>query len=156
MRLNKYEAKEYRAARMEQVLSGKGLYIYENNSDGDLILPRPTASGMRAVPARQQFQGDDYYMQMVKTNQLRLIKQLVSPQEQEMAEQKKLNEGTVAQDQLLLDQPATFTNEGQVEFVAPQAGLPPLTEQVPPTVVEGQDVLLTEEPLDGLEIDIED
>ncbi len=161
MRLNRYEAREYRKKRMKQVFAGKGLFIYENNSDGDLILPRPTTSGMRAVLARQQFQGDDYYMQMVRTNELRLIKTLISAEEEDMkkklneeteAKKKKLNEETEANNQLLLDQPAKFTHEGQVEYVAPQDKLS-LNEQAPPT--KQNDVLLTEEPLDGLEIDLE-
>lgn len=145
MRLSKYETRELRAAKMKMALEGHGKYVYENNTGGDLILPKPTSSGQRNISKGQQFQGDDYYMQMVKSNDLRLVRTIQSPQqEQTMNEQK-----------LILDQPETFTDKGQVEFVTPEDGQPlnetPKSEQTNETT----DVLLNEAPIDGLEIDID-
>jgi hypothetical protein len=137
-KFNKYEKKEVRAETMRTVQQGAGLYLFENRLNGDLTLPRPTKSGVRIVGPKQQFQGDNYYMQMVRTGELRLIKELVSPerqQEQLMEEQK-----------LILDQPERVTNKGQTEHVVdnstPRQKLNERNDEDQP------DVLLNESPAD--------
>lgn len=110
-KFNKYEKKEIRRTNIEKAMSGEGLYLYENNSDGDLTLPRPTKSGVRQVEARQQFQGDNYYMQLVRSGHLRFIKELQSPEEERAIME------NAAEEKLILDQPDTITEHGKVEHV---------------------------------------
>lgn len=112
-KFNKYEKKEIRQQVLANALHGEGLYLFENNTKADLGLPRPTKSGIRSVGPKQQFQGDNYYMQMVKQGHLRLIKVLQTP-EQERA---MLNEVTMQEQKLILDQPDTINEHGKVEHV---------------------------------------
>jgi len=137
-KFNKYEKKEEQARAVAQAMHGEGLYLFENNSDATLTLPRPTKSGVRVVGARKQFQGDNYYMQMVRSGFLRLIKELQAPQQEE---QVMLNE-----EKLILDQPDTITQRGKVEHV--------VDKNVPAQRLHEQDsdeqpeVLLNEGPVD--------
>lgn len=116
-KFNKYERKEIRSEYIKQMTAGSGLYLYENSSAGaTLSLPRPTKSGIRVIGPKQQFQGDDYYMQLVRAGQLRLIKCIQTPEE-EQAAQLALTEGVEPMDEerLILDQPEIITEQGRVE-----------------------------------------
>lgn len=151
-KFNKYEKKEIRSQALANALHGEGLYLFENNTKADLSLPRPTKSGLRAIGPKggpkAQFQGDNYYMQLVRQGHLRLIKVLQTPeQERALAEQEELNEATMSQDnKLILDQPDTFKQTGKVEHVVNKAvPAQKLNED------DGQkqpDVLLNESPID--------
>lgn len=146
-KFNRYERRENQAAKLENALHGEGLYVYENPSQyGDLTLPRPTASGVRTIGPKQQFQGDNYYMQMVKSHDLRLIREIVSPE----AERKmKMDE-----QKLILDQPDKVTNEGKVEqVVVPTA--PPKNKKKNETNQPKGEVLINEDPMSGVEIIME-
>jgi hypothetical protein len=146
MKLNKYEMRKIRSEKLKQDLHGEGLYIYENNTDGDMMLPRPTASGLSKVGPRAQFQGDNYYMSLVKSNQCKLIKELVSPeQERKMKEDK---------DKLILDQPDMITEQGKVEFEVQDDQVQPLNE-VGADEEAQPEVLLNEDPIDGVDIILE-
>jgi len=112
-KFNKYEKKEIRRANIEKAMGGEGLYLYENHSPADLTLPRPTKSGVRLVGSKQQFQGDNYYMQLVRTGHLRLIKELQSPEQERAVVENMEN----AEEKLILDQPDTITEHGKVEHV---------------------------------------
>ena len=140
-KLSKYEKKAFNAEKISNAMSGEGLYLYENNSDAELALPRPTKSGLRTVGPRAQFQGDNYYMQMVRNGHLRYIKQLQSPEEE-----RALHEGTMNQEKLILDQPETVTEHGEIEHVinsnTPVQKLHEGGDQPQP------DVLLNENPID--------
>jgi hypothetical protein len=140
-KMNKYEKKAWKHEKLEDDMSGNGLYLYENHSEADLSLPRPTKSGLRSVGPKSQFQGDDYYMQLVRNGHLRLIKVLQTP-EQEQA----LQEATVEQERLILDQPETITEHGEIEHVintnTPVQKLHEGGDQPQP------DVLLNEGPVD--------
>ena len=115
-RFNKWERKENRQYKLEHSMSGSGLYVYENNTDGDLTLPRPTASGQTKVGPRQRFQGDDYYMQWVKypLNLLRFVEQL----------QPNNKEKEIMEKKLILDQPEMITERGAIEHVAVEPQVP--------------------------------
>jgi hypothetical protein len=133
-KFNRYEKKEIRHAQITNALAGSGLYLYENRQNADLTLPRPTRSGLRSVGPKQQFQGDDYYLQLVRTGYLKLINVIQTPeQEANMNEQK-----------LILDQPDKVTHQGKVEQVATPAQIPlhESGEQPQP------EVLLNEGPVD--------
>ena len=167
-KLNRYEKKTLNAKILEESLHGEGLYLYENNSDAQLTLPRPTKSGLRIIGARAQFQGDNYYMQLVRSGHLRFIKELESPEAQKTNLESKeetevVAETEVATDQLnevnmekeeklILDQPETVTTEGTVENVAAK---PECSEG---TKCDGKkpDVLLNEDPVDDGFLIIED
>jgi hypothetical protein len=141
-RLNRYERREMQAQKLHNAMEGTGLYVYENNSDGDLKLPKPTNSGLKMIGPRGRFQGDSYYLKWVGNpmNMLKLIEQII-PQEKIMNEQK-----------LILDQPDTVTNLGKVEHVVAKTPvLQPINDSVNSN---GQtpDVLLTEDPVEGLTI----
>lgn len=148
-KFNKYERKENNRAHMEKSLHGEGLYLYENNTSGDLTLPKPTNSGLREVGPKQQFQGDNYYMQLVRVGHLRLIKELQSP-----AAERAVNETVTSEEnnmtqpeKLILDQPETVTEQGQVEHVQSPTPNQPMNEGG-----EGdqpkKDVLINESPVD--------
>ena len=145
-KFTRHEKKVMQAQMLEEALHGEGLYLYANNTDADITLPRPTKSGCREVAARAQFQGDNYYMQMVREGHLRLVKVLQTPEQQQA-----LREGVEMQQQqqpekLILDQPEIVTEHGEVEHVINQnTPLQKLDEG------DGQpkpDVLLNEAPVD--------
>jgi hypothetical protein len=110
-KFTRQERKDIKHQQVQSAMSGNGLYIYENSSDkADLTLPRPTKTGVRSVPPKGRFQGDDYYMQLVRTGFLRCIESLQTPEaenEVKMLEEQKL----------ILDQPEKVTPKGVVEHV---------------------------------------
>lgn len=153
-RLTKYEKKEIRERKLKMDMAGTGMYIYENNTSGDLTLPKPTASGQKRVGPRQRFQGDSYYMAWVKPplNLLKFIETVTAPEPK--AELTLTEEATMADKKLILDQPDTITHHGKVEHAVDEFGQPKkqkLHDSTDPTARK-QDVLLTEDPLDGVEI----
>ena len=136
-KLTKRQRRELQREKVKSSLLGTGLYIYENNTSGDLSLPKATASGQRTVGPRGRFQGDSYFKQWVgpPNNLLRFIDEVIPAKEQTM--EKKL----------ILDQPDVITPHGKAENKMPEA---PIHDNNIPT--PGQDVLINEEPLDGVEI----
>ena len=54
--------------------------------------------------------------------------------------------------QLILDQPDTITKAGKIERVVVTPDAKPLNDGVHPVAKTGNEVLLTEDPLDGVEI----
>lgn len=148
-RLNRQQKREMQTLKLKNSLSGSGVYVYENNSDADLSLPKPTASGIRVVGPRKRFQGDSYFMSWVgpPMNLLKLV-EVVVPQ----SPQKFANEETEMENKLILDQPDTVTQSGKVEYVvAGDPAVKQLNDNVDPTK-KAPEVLLTEDPLDGVEI----
>jgi hypothetical protein len=137
-KFNKYEKKQIQSEQMANAMHGEGLYLYENNTDATLTLPRPTSSGLRIVGARKQFQGDNYYMQMVRDRHLRLIKELQSPAQEKAAMEK-------TEDKLILDQPDTVGPKGKVEHVVEEEPVQKLNES---DSEEQPEVLLNEGPVD--------
>jgi uncharacterized membrane protein len=140
-KFNKFEKKEVRSQMIENALHGEGVYLYRNNSMADLTLPRPTRSGIRSVGPKQEFQGDNYYMQLVKSGMLRLVKEIQSPEQQRAA-----LEGNM-QEKLILDQPDMITENGKVEHVVSK---PAQKLNETKSGKEKQvDVLLNEDPIEG-------
>lgn len=145
-KLNRYERKLVHNQKLKQAFQGEGLYLYENASKiGELTLPKPTASGLRLLRPGQKFEGDSYYMNLVRSNHLRLIQELCPPAP--ITEQRS----DTMDNKLLLNQPDVYTTEGKVEHVqktTPKKTLKEKTEQQEP-------VLLTEDPMAGVEIILE-
>ena len=79
MKKESREKKKIRRAEqkktIEEKLKGSGIYIYENNTNADFALPRPTEKGLKIVGPNQRFEGDSYYLTFVKPpfNFLKLI-----------------------------------------------------------------------------------
>lgn len=124
--------KQLKIEKLASDLKGEGMYVFENKTNGDLYLPRPTHAGRRLVRKGEQFVGDNYYFHMLPSTSgpgsLSLVKELQSPE----------------QERLLTEQPPVVTEQGSVEFVAKQK----YNESQPNT----QDVLLTESPTEGIQI----
>lgn len=141
-KMDKYARMAENRKRAEEGFKGTGRYVFQNNTPGDLILPKMTHEGIRVVNKGKQFEGDSYFISMVKTNQLRLIKELDSPERTAEMEKK-----------LIVDQPDRVTAQGTVEHVIPAEKAKTLTENTPAKAAKPQpDVLLTEDPMDGVEI----
>lgn len=137
-KFNKLERKEIRSQVISELVSGGGLYLYQNsNANAELTLPRPTKSGLRVIAPKGNFQGDSYYMQLVQTGMLRLIEVLQTPEQEKEV---KMNE-----EKLILDQPDTFNELGSVEHVVSKGAKQKLNESNPKE--EQGPVLLNEGPV---------
>lgn len=140
-KLNKYESKIEHDKQMEKIFHGEGLFVFRNRTNGDLTLPKPTTSGRKVIGPGQEWQGDNYYMTLVPQEAV-LVRTILSPQQER--ENKKMKE-----EKLILDQPEKVTIEGTVEQVVKNP-VQKLNET--PDVDPARDVLLTEDPMDGVQI----
>ena len=133
---------EQRRLNIQKNLSGSGLYIYENKTTGHLKLPKPASDGRRVIPPKGQFEGDDYFMVLVKPPQglLKFVGIVEKKENINMSEKK-----------LILDQPDIVTIKGTVEHVVDDKT--PI-QNISDSVDNKQkpDVLLNESPMDGVEI----
>ena len=148
-KIDKFTLREMKRQKREDALKGDGEYLFVNNTRGDLtLLKKPIKSPIPMnpciIPIGQTFVGDSYFLNMMRSGEVRLI-EVLKPAESErtsIMEEKKL----------ILDQPNRFTNQGQTEHVVPDDKvLKPLIENQPhkqPAV----DKLITEDPLEGVEI----
>lgn len=149
IKLNKFEKRKMQEERLKNNMGGTGIYIYENNTDADLSLPKPTASGSRTVGPRKRFQGDSYYMSWVGSpmNLLKLIEEVV-PKTVPIHEQK---EQIMSEKKLILDQPDTITTHGKTEQVVPESPIQQFNDTTNPEA-KNAEVLLNESPIDGVQI----
>ncbi len=151
-KIDKYTLREMKRKKREEALKGDGEYLFVNNTRGDLTLLKnpiksPNPANPCVVPPGQTFVGDSYFLNLQRSGEVRLI-EVLKP---EVSERTDIME----EKKLILDQPNRFTNDGQTEHVAPQDNPEPLTEnqpqqQKPPT--PPKDTLITEDPLEGVEI----
>ena len=150
-KLNKMQRAADRRDQLAYRLHGEGLYIFKNNTKGSLILPKPASGGQKTIEPGEEFEGDNYFMSLVQTNSLRLVRELISPEQER--QKNMLNENTLNEEKLILDQPPTVTDKGAVEHVIAD----PAEKQVE-NIHEGKpsekksEVLLNEDPLDGVTI----
>jgi hypothetical protein len=160
MSVNRYEKKILRAQKRQDALKGEGVYVYRNNTSGDLYLPRPTKSGIKHIGVNEVFQGDSYYMFMVEKGELRIVEVIQSAQDarnqaNQASQVQPLYEAVnTMHDKLITEQPPTVTNEGTVEYTVQdsQPQQKPLNETPKQDQKQPQDILLNENPLDGVEI----
>lgn len=147
LKLNKYEKKEMQHKVLEKALHGEGLFLFRNNTKGDLKLPRPTKSGLREIVKDAEFQGDDYYMQLVRQGFLRLVKVIQTPEQQRQAlcEEQKMDQ------KLILDQPEQITEQGKIEHVIAKPATAQKLNETEKQKNKAPDVLLNESP-DGFVI----
>lgn len=141
MKRNRMTSEE-RLKKMQDNLRGTGLYIYENNTSGHLNLPKPTNQGKKTIAPKERFEGDSYFMMLVKAphNMLRFISEIKQEEKKEMNESK-----------LILEQPDIVTSKGKVEHVVDEISA---TQKLHDSTENKHkhDVLLTENPVDGVEI----
>ncbi len=135
----KKQRRERMLQKRDKQMQGEGLFIFQNITGADLMLPRPTKSGRRTVGPREKFIGDSYYKTM---------KDVVCLQEvqSEMPTQNQLEQ------KLLTEIPPIITHNGKVEYVEKQPGVNPLNENDKKKVSIPENVLLTEQPLEGIRI----
>lgn len=149
-KLNRAEKKALQKEKVANAYAGSGLFIFENNTNGELKLPKPAVDGRRSVGPNKQFQGDSFYHSWVKPpmNLLKFIREII-PVEQEQ----NIQESNQMTDQkLILDQPDQVTTEGTVEHVIEGGVGKTITDATNPSDVPENEVLLNEDPLDGVEI----
>ena len=141
MRINKkltrQERKQQKLDQLAFNTKGKGKYVFANNTSGDLKLLKPNAAGKLYIGKDEQFEGDDYFFQMVKTHDLRYIREIA-------------HEESMKENKLILDQPDAVTTEGKVEYVETGKGKKQLNENRPEK--KEKNVLLTEDPISGVVI----
>ena len=143
MKYSRLQTRETRLAMKTASMHGDGLYVFRNNTSGSLDLPKATASGMKHIPPGGEFQGDDYFMSLVKTNELKFVRTIVTPEQQK--------ESKMQADKLILDQPDTVTTAGTVEHVVTTSPVS-LTENTP-VGDKPKEVLINEDPdMSGIEI----
>lgn len=141
MALTRKQKRERMLQKRDNQMQGEGLFIYQNITGADLMLPRPTKAGRKTVGPREKFIGDSYYKTMKEVVCIQTIQEIES------------NMPTQQEQKLITEVPPTVTHEGKVEFVQTQPGVKPLNEDTKKKqgVPEGE-VLLTESPLDGIRI----
>lgn len=139
-KIDKHTLREMKRQKMQGALKGDGEYLFVNNTRGDLTLIKPPISGPNPVPAGRTFVGDSYFVNtLMKTGEVRLI-EVLKNERTDMQEKK-----------LVLDQPDRFTSQGQTEHVLPKSKDINLHENQPKDS-KPKDILITEDPLDGVEI----
>lgn len=153
-RPNRIERRKLNAEKLATKMGGTGLYIFENNTDSDLKLPKATASGVRIIGPRKRFQGDSYFLNWVgkPMNLLRLIEEITPKKTtQEIAEEIARRNPVMNEQKLILDQPDTITSKGKIEHIVNnELPVQPLNDSASSKPVN--DVLINENPLDGVSI----
>lgn len=136
-----------------EAIKGDGVYLFVNNTRGDLSLPKAPLKGPNPVPPGRTFEGDSYFMCLLKTNDVRLI-EVIKPAANTVpaiAAPTLITERIENMPQkLILDQPETFGHQGKVEHVIQDNPNVKLNESQP--AEKPVDKLLTEDPLAGVEI----
>jgi hypothetical protein len=135
-KFNKYELKEIRRQKLEKIFEGSGRYLFQNNTSGSLEFPARPQSKIKTIQKGEIFEGDSYYLQYVRTNELKQLEVLEEPNKKE----------SVMPDKLILDQPDTITEQGKVEHVVQGSPVQPLRESE--KAEETKEVLLNERPVD--------
>lgn len=148
-KVDKYTLREMKRKKREEALKGDGEYLFVNNTRGDLTLEKnpiksPIPSNPKVIPMGQTFVGDSYFLKMVP-QEVRLIEVLRPGAKETIG-------GTMPDQKLILDQPNRFTNQGQTEHVMPNDKQQPLIENKPNAATPAENKLITEDPLEGVEI----
>jgi hypothetical protein len=132
-RMTKYEKANIRQEQMQRAMSGEGIYVFKNNTSGELDLPKMPLQGPKKISKGGEFMGDSYFLQMLKTNDLRLV---------------RIIEDKDHMQKLITEQPPIVTTDGNVEFVVNDPKKKKLNEEQE----KKKQVLLTEDPMGGVVI----
>lgn len=146
---NKLQERLKKIQGINSLVSGKGEYIYKNNTKGTLILSKESLDGKKNIPIGGTWRGDDHYMYLFKSNDALLIETI-----SDSNNQKESN----MENKLILDQPETFTTKGAVEQVEiGKDSVAKLNEVVPNENLEDEkEKLINEDPMDGIQIILND
>lgn len=146
--------KEQKVEKLKMNLHGDGIFLFENNTSGDLMLPKPAKGGRARVGKGQRFQGDSYFLSMVKNNQLKLVSVVIAPPARDDYKIKEEGKEMLNEQKLILDQPETFTVDGKVEQVVKKdkKKLNESKPEVKQPLKGKRDVLIAEEPIGEIEI----
>jgi len=124
--------------------SGKGMYLYENNTNSDLLLPRLTLENQKLIRPKQRFKGDSFFLELVRNKMLKLVKVIDNGEDKIMNENK-----------LILDQPDIVKPAGKVEHVQAKNPSISLNDNVDNSQQNQEKVLLTEDPVGSIQIVID-
>lgn len=85
--------KEKKREKIKNAMIGEGVFLYENNTDADLYLPKPSIEGYKVIGPRKRFTGDSYFLTLVKTPVclIRLIQEIKSTEEEIKKVEEKVN-----------------------------------------------------------------
>lgn len=137
--------------KREDMYKGYGIYIFENITNADLLLPKPTLGGQKMIPPKTKFRGDSFFMTLVKTRSLRLV-EIIQAEEIVKNQNESINSlGDNMQNKLLLDQPDTVTNNGKIEHVQVET-CPTNNCKINEEEEQKKNVLLVEDPVGSIEI----
>jgi hypothetical protein len=159
--MSKLEAVAAQRAKREYYLHGEGLYVYRNRTNGTLNLPKPTKSGLVEVAIGGEWEGDNYYMFLVRNNMAALVRTISDPVIQEVVLEPVVEESVITegkenmQNKLILDQPECVTSEGKVEHVIVEPKnktKEKVAKQKTSKFDENKEILLNDDPLDGVQI----
>lgn len=144
-RLTPAERRVQNEERARQARAGTGLYVFQNATRSQLKLPKPSADGVVMVDPGKQFRGDSYFKQFVGAphGMLHMVGIVDEPRNKEIA---VVSESV---NKLLLDQPDVVTTQGTVEQVEKQSKK---RKQLKEKTQNDDEILLTEDPIDGVEI----
>lgn len=141
-KISKREKKQHNITTRQNNLNGTGAYIFQNITSGDFMLPKKSLDGKTLIKTKEQFQGDSYFLRFITppNNLLKMVRRL---------EETKQEVNNMS-DKLILDQPDQITSEGKVEHVIADTKKMVMKENE--TNKNQENVLITENPIDGLEI----
>jgi hypothetical protein len=146
MKRNKKFNRENRKLKLQKSQSGRGLFLFKNNSRGSLQLPKISSDGKRWIEVNQTWEGDSFFLSMIPKEAI-LLKTIISPDDQEKEEK-------VSNEKLLLDQPDQITEEGKIEHVVSVENKK-INENKTSLKSKKSKKLLTEDPVGDLTIIIE-
>ena len=148
-KIDKFTLREMKRQKRVEALKGDGEYLFVNNTRGDLNLEKkpiksPLPGSPCVIPVGQTFVGDSYFLRLQKSGEVRLIEVLKPAANERM--------GIMEDKKLILDQPNRFTNQGQTEHVIPDDKTVKTLIENKPAQQPAVDKLITEDPLEGVEI----
>lgn len=135
-KMSKYDKANFRQEKLRAAMAGAGKYLFKNNTSGELDLPKDPLVGSKKIPKNGEFLGDSYFLQMLKTNDLRLVR-IIEDKDAPM-------------EKLITEQPPVVTDAGKVEFVINDPKKKKLNEEG--DVEKKKQILLTEDPMGGVVI----
>ena len=154
-KMNRRQRLENMKQKRAEAMSGTGLFVYQNHTPGTLDLPKPTATGKKRLQPGEQFQGDSYYLTLVPS--MLIIIRCIVPQgtPAEVTTEppaEVIKESAMPEEKLILDQPDRVTAKGTIEHVVEEPKKQQLLESQPKSTQTQPDILLTEDPMEGVEI----
>ena len=146
-KMNKIETIAAQRQRRAHYQQGEGLYEYRNTTTGTLGLPKPimvNGQECKEIPYRGTWQGDNYFMLLVKGGMAALVRTINDPNQKEEVKM---------EEKLILDQPDVTTQQGVIEqvIVTDQKKVKPVKPK-PTKLEENNEVLLNDDAMDGVQI----